>query len=133
MTSPLALNTRAQEFKQLLEKIQITDAKEKRYPQELGIQKTLDLLEDVRDRKGAVYFVGNGGSSALVSHALTDFINVAKLRAYTLHEPALLTCLSNDYGYENAFARALANQATAGDLLIAVSSSGRSRNIHLAT
>ncbi len=132
MTSHLSLNARIQEFKQLVEKIQITDAKHKTYPQELGIQKALDLLEEIRDRKGAVYFVGNGGSSALVSHILTDFINGVGLRTYTLHEPALLTCMSNDYGYENAFAKVLANQAVKEDLLIAVSSSGRSRNIHQA-
>ena len=90
----------------------------------------LGFLEDARGRGARVFLAGNGGSSVLVSHALTDLINVAGLRAQTLHESALLTCMANDYGYENAFARVLNVQAAKGDLLIAVSSSGRSSNIH---
>ena len=56
-------------------------------------------------------------------------LKVGKLRATTLHDSSLLTCMCNDYGYEEAFARILSVVAGAEDALIAVSSSGQSANI----
>ena len=50
----------------------------------------------------------------------------------TLHDPALLTCMTNDYGYKDAFARILSTVAQKGDVLFAISSSGQSVNIHNA-
>ncbi len=76
-----------------------------------------------------MYLIGNGGSAAIVSHAKTDFMNVAGIKAITLLEPAIITCLSNDYGYENVFSRQLEVLANPDDILIAVSSSGQSKNI----
>ena len=65
----------------------------------------------------------------MVSHILTDFINVAGLRASTLHEPSLITCMANDYGYENVFSTSLDKIAKKDDILIVVSSSGLSMNV----
>lgn len=90
------------------------------------------MLAQVRKNQNSVYVIGNGGSAGVASHAVIDFVNVAKLRAFTLHESALLTCMANDYGYENAFARILAQMANPGDMLIAISSSGNSKNIRNA-
>jgi D-sedoheptulose 7-phosphate isomerase len=66
-----------------------------------------------------------GGSAAVASHSVTDFVNVAGLRAMTLHESSLITCMANDYGYENAFARILSTLARPKDMLIGISSSGQ--------
>ena len=79
-----------------------------------------------------LYIIGNGGSAAIASHALTDFVNSSKLAAQVLHESALITCMSNDYGYENAYANILNIQMNSNDILIAISSSGRSLNIRNA-
>lgn len=79
--------------------------------------------------KNKVYILGNGGSASIASHILTDFINVGKLNAQVLHDPALLTCMANDYGYENVYARVLDTIMEKGDVLVAISSSGKSRNI----
>lgn len=89
-------------------------------------------LAQACESQGSVYVIGNGGSAGVASHAVIDLVNVAKLRAFTLHEPALLTCMANDYGYEQAFARLLAQMAKPGDVLIAISSSGNSANIRNA-
>lgn len=96
---------------------------------ETAIEKIRQLLEQMRLSKNNVYIIGNGGSAAVASHAITDFVNVCKLSAHTLHEPAIMTCMSNDYGYENAFARVVENSLRKDDLLIAISSSGKSANI----
>jgi D-sedoheptulose 7-phosphate isomerase len=79
-----------------------------------------------------LYIIGNGGSAGVAAHAVTDFFNVAKIRATTLHESSLLTCMANDFGYENAFAKMLAQSLNPGDVVIVISSSGNSMNMRKA-
>lgn len=77
----------------------------------------------------SIFFIGNGGSAAIASHLANDFSNVGGFRARALNDPAALTSLANDKGYESVFSTQLETQAKAGDLLIAISSSGASENI----
>lgn len=78
---------------------------------------------------GKLIFIGNGGSAAIASHAAIDYTKAGGLRALTFNDGAALTCLSNDLGYEQAFAFQVRAHGQPGDLLIAISSSGRSPNI----
>lgn len=94
-----------------------------------GIESLIKLLTHTRSNGGTLYVVGNGGSAAVASHAVTDFFNVGGLRAMTLHDSSTLTCFSNDYGYEHAFSRRVERLITKQDVLIAISSSGQSDNI----
>lgn len=94
-----------------------------------SINKLIEQLLLNREQGGSVYLVGNGGSAGVASHALTDFLNICRLRAFTLHDSSLITCMANDFGYENAFARILNTIVRPGDILIAISSSGKSVNI----
>jgi D-sedoheptulose 7-phosphate isomerase len=132
MSSDFTLMEEAGQFQSVVEKAEFSDHEGNSLDCEKGIQKNLRMLESLRDRGGNLFLVGNGGSAGVVSHILTDFINVNKLNARTLHEPSLLSCMSNDYGYENSFSEPLSTLASEKDLLIAVSSSGRSPNIHNA-
>jgi D-sedoheptulose 7-phosphate isomerase len=90
------------------------------------------LMIKNKEDGNSIYIVGNGGSAAVASHALTDFINACHLRAYTLHESSLITCMANDFGYEEAFKLILKSTFRKNDILIAISSSGNSPNIHAA-
>ena len=132
MSSDFTLMEEAGQFRAIVEKAEFSDHEGSSLDYEKGIQKNLGMLENLRDRCGNLFLVGNGGSAGVVSHILTDFINVNKLNARTLHESSLLSCMSNDYGYENSFSEPLSTLAREKDLLIAVSSSGRSPNIHNA-
>ncbi len=132
MSSDFTLMEEAGQFQSVVEKAEFSDHEGNALDCEEGIQKNLRMLEGLRGRGGNLFLVGNGGSAAVVSHILTDFINVNKLNARTLHESSLLSCMSNDYGYENSFSEPLSTLAREKDLLIAVSSSGRSPNIHNA-
>lgn len=78
-------------------------------------------------KKGRVYLVGNGGSYANAMHIQNDLESVG-VRAHTLN-PASLTRTANDKDYEYIFADWLSLHADPGDVLIALSGSGRSRNI----
>lgn len=128
----MALQARLSELQLVIASTQVTDALGRRLDTEVSIAQMLDLFRDLRHRNGSLYLVGNGGSAAVASHSVTDFLNVGRLRAMTLHDSSLVTCMANDYGYENAFARILAVLVQPGDVLIAISSSGKSLNIRNA-
>jgi len=89
----------------------------------------MNLLDRVRAAK-RVYIIGNGGSYANAVHICNDLL-ACGIKAYTL-DPATLTASANDYGYETVFSRWLYVVAEPGDLLIALSGSGKSKNILLA-
>lgn len=125
----MTLVGRAAEFRHVIASTEFSDAAGASRSAEVGVAGLVSLLKDLRERGGRLYLIGNGGSAGVASHAVTDFLNVGRLRATTLHDPALITCMSNDFGYENAFARILSTVASPQDVLIAVSSSGQSKNI----
>jgi D-sedoheptulose 7-phosphate isomerase len=91
-----------------------------------GITSELELL---RTRDSHVYLIGNGGSAGIASHMMIDLLNMSKIKAHTLYDLSMLTCISNDYGYENVFKSPLDVMLNDGDILVAISSSGESNNI----
>ena len=97
-----------------------------------GMQRAHDMLEEVRENRRRLFVIGNGGSAAVASHIVNDFVNTSRIKASVVSDPALLTCMANDYGYDHAYARIIATQANKGDLLIGISSSGQSANIRNA-
>lgn len=74
-----------------------------------------------------VYIIGNGGSYANAVHIANDLLS-SGIRAHTL-DPASLTASANDFGYETVFDRWVCVVGQPGDLLIALSGSGKSPNI----
>ena len=84
---------------------------------------------------GTVLVAGNGGSAAIASHIAAEFVGKCiqdrpALPAINLGESlSAVTAIGNDYGYADVFARAVAAYGRAGDVLIAMSTSGRSENI----
>jgi D-sedoheptulose 7-phosphate isomerase len=78
---------------------------------------------------GKAMVVGNGGSAAIAAHLQVDLVHTLGVRALEFTAAPLLTAISNDRSYAEAFPSLVAFWATAGDLLIAISSSGRSPNI----
>jgi D-sedoheptulose 7-phosphate isomerase len=78
---------------------------------------------------------GNGGSAADAQHLAGEFLarfnyDRAPIAAVALTtDSSVLTAISNDYGYEEVFARQIRGLGNAGDVLFALSTSGRSRNI----
>jgi D-sedoheptulose 7-phosphate isomerase len=76
-----------------------------------------------------IMIAGNGGSAAMSSHVAVDFTKVGKIRTVNFNEADLLTCFANDYGYERVFEKCLEYYSDPGDLFIAISSSGQSKNM----
>ena len=84
---------------------------------------------------GKVLFCGNGGSAADAQHLAAELVGRFKMERRALPAMALgvntssLTAIGNDYGYEDVFARQVAAFGRASDVLVAISTSGRSPNV----
>lgn len=89
----------------------------------------IDMARSTHAAGGKLMIVGNGGSAGIASHLAIDFSKNGGMRAMAFNDAAALTCLGNDLGYENVFAMQIGLHARPGDLLVAISSSGRSPNI----
>jgi len=75
-----------------------------------------------------IYICGNGGSAAQADHFAAELIG-SGMPCISLTNPAVMSALANDYGYEEVFAKQLKALAKPGDMLIALSTSGESLNI----
>lgn len=84
---------------------------------------------------GKIHFCGNGGSAADAQHLAAElsgrfYFDREPLNAEALHcNTSYLTAVANDYGYDEVYARLLRGTARNGDLLVALSTSGKSENI----
>ena len=94
-----------------------------------AIDRVIAAARAAHEAGNKLMFIGNGGSSAIASHMATDYSKNGGMRAQAFNDGAFLTCLGNDFGYEQVFAKQIEMHARAGDLLIAISSSGQSANI----
>ena len=97
-----------------------------------------EVLVQCFENGGTVYFCGNGGSAADAQHLATEFAG-----RYLVERPGLpavalttntsaLTAIGNDYGYEQVFSRQLEGLGAPGDVLVAITTSGRSESVRRA-
>jgi len=89
----------------------------------------VEFVKTLKPTGHKAMIIGNGGSAALASHFQNDLCKAANIRATVFTEQALLTAFSNDESYECAYERHVQLWGQKGDILIAISSSGRSKNI----
>jgi len=94
-----------------------------------------EALAEVLERGGTLYLCGNGGSAADAQHVAGEFVGRFCRQRRALPAVALttdtsvLTCIANDYAYENVFARQAEALVRRGDILWAFSTSGTSANV----
>jgi D-sedoheptulose 7-phosphate isomerase len=108
---------------------EVTDRASKKLTLESGCEWVRKAAHEAHNAGNKIIFVGNGGSAGIASHLAIDFSKNGGLRALAFNDPSALTCLGNDLGYDRVFAKQIELYARAGDLVIAISSSGRSPNI----
>ena len=113
----------------VLAETEATDAAARPMVADGAVSRVVETLAVVRADAAKVMFVGNGGSAGIASHMAIDFLKNGGLTAMAFNDGAALTCLGNDLGYEEVFARQIEAHGRPGDLLFAISSSGRSSNI----
>jgi D-sedoheptulose 7-phosphate isomerase len=93
------------------------------------LQTAVNIVLKAKHANRALYFIGNGGSAAIASHMAADFLKNGGMKAQCFTEGPLLTCVSNDIGYQKVFSIPLVRHAQKDDVLVAISSSGKSLNI----
>lgn len=90
-----------------------------------GISEAVAMIKPAK----RLIFIGNGGSNSICSHMMEDYMKIASKQTLSFTDAALITCFANDYGYENAMAEWVNFSFQPGDILVAISSSGESKNI----
>jgi len=88
-----------------------------------------DILTSTHQEKKKTMIFGNGGSAAIASHFSVDLTKNAKVRCTNYNESDLLTCFSNDYGYEHWVSKAIEFYGDQGDAVILISAGGNSLNM----
>ena len=88
-----------------------------------------DLMVGIKKNHNKILIFGNGGSAATASHVSVDFTKQAGVRTQNFNEADLITCFSNDYGYENWVEKSIEYYSDENDLVIFISSSGESANM----
>jgi D-sedoheptulose 7-phosphate isomerase len=97
-----------------------------------------EIMIDALQNGGRLFFCGNGGSAADAQHLAAEFTGRFKfdrrpLDAHALHvNTSSLTAVGNDYGFDQVFARGVHAHGRQGDVLVGISTSGRSPNVVLA-
>ena len=114
---------------QLMLSIEVTDRQGTALSLEQGTEKAVHMIVDIKSTSRKLLLAGNGGSSSIVSHVQNDLCKAVGIRAMVFTEQPLLTALANDDGYGSVFEWPIGLWAEPGDLLLTVSSSGRSENI----
>jgi len=96
---------------------------------EKGFFQCIKLILDLSRKGNKLIFIGNGGSATIASHMATDFCKNGNIKALAINDYSLLTSLSNDLGYQYVFSKPIELLGESGDILFAISSSGKSENI----
>lgn len=98
------------------------------------VARVAGVLAGVLEAGGTVFSCGNGGSLCDAMHFAEELSGRYRedrpaFAAMAISDPSHLTCVANDYGYEQVFSRFLEGHGRAGDALVAFTTSGSSRNV----
>ena len=99
------------------------------------ISNAIDIIYESLNNKNKIIFCGNGGSASDSQHLAAELMGRYKLDRDPLPAISLsvdtsaLTAIGNDYGYEYTFSRQLKGVGNSGDVLVAISTSGESKNV----
>jgi D-sedoheptulose 7-phosphate isomerase len=102
-----------------------------------AIEKAANLMADALKNGGKILSCGNGGSMCDAMHFAEELSgryreNRKALAALSLSDSAHISCVANDYGYDYVFSRGVEAFGREGDVLLAISTSGNSKNVLLA-
>ena len=95
----------------------------------IKLKNLYEITINIKKNNNKILIFGNGGSAAIASHFSVDMTKIGKIRTVNFNESDLITCFSNDYGYENWVKKCIEFYSDDGDLIILISSSGESKNM----
>ncbi len=95
----------------------------------LSLIKSYNEILKVNKKKGKILIFGNGANISNAAHFATDMTKNGKIKTLVLNDPNLITCFSNDYGFDKWIEKAILYYAKSKDLVIFLSASGTSKNL----
>jgi len=114
-------------FKTYIDNFSIEVAKtQKKIPE---LIKFKNILKKYNHSNNLVHIFGNGGSASIASHFSLDLTNNSNIKCRSYNDASLITCFANDFGYENWVAKSINKYGNKNDLLVLISSSGKSKNM----
>ncbi|MGE0229970.1 MAG: SIS domain-containing protein [Dehalococcoidia bacterium] len=122
-------NEKISDLQGLLNGMEATDASGALLSHEEAFARWYALACELQTNRRMLYFVGNGASASMACHFSADIGKNARIHTQVFTDPSLVTAMANDISYQEAFATPLRLWGQEGDLLIAISSSGKSPNI----
>jgi len=98
---------------------------------ELQTDQLLDAVNLIKriTSNNSIHIFGNGGSASIASHFSMDLTNNSKIKCLSYNDPAIITCYANNFQFENWISRAIEKYGKKNDILILISSSGKSKNM----
>jgi D-sedoheptulose 7-phosphate isomerase len=88
-----------------------------------------DWTIQIKEQKRTIFLIGNGASASMASHVAADLAKNARVHTEVFTDLALLTAIANDLSFQEIFSEPLKRRLVPGDMVGAISSSGRSPNI----
>ena len=122
-------NINASELKACLDSLSVWDAVGEPLAPDTGFSRLFEATQQLGKNGNILYFIGNGASASMASHISADLAKNARLHTRVFTDLSLMSALANDLCYEEVFAEPLRWHLKKGDMLVAISSSGRSANI----
>jgi D-sedoheptulose 7-phosphate isomerase len=99
-------------------------------------QQIAQKLTFILENKGTIYVMGNGGSCSQSSHFVAELVGRLERDRFPIaavdlcSSVSVITCIANDFGYDKIFARQISALASPKDCIVALSTSGNSRNVY---
>lgn len=106
--------------------------------QKSQINNICEIMINTLKNGGTIFWCGNGGSSSDSQHLAAELIGRydkerKPLKSLSLTtDSAVLTCIANDYGFDDIFSRQIEGLGKSGDILVGISTSGNSQNVYKA-
>ncbi len=117
------------EFEKALKNTKITPDSGNAMDYEAGMKALFEYFYDIKIGRRGLFICGNGGSAGIAIHMTADFLKNGGFNVRSLMNSSVLTCLGNDLSYEYIFCKQIEMMAAKDDVLVAISSSGKSPNI----
>ena len=112
-----------------LRSLAVSDGDAKPLDNETAFALWKDLTVQARGQKKTIFLIGNGASASMASHVAADLAKNAHVHTEVFTDLALITAIANDMSFDEVFAEPLRRRLKPGDILVAISSSGKSINI----
>ena len=96
---------------------------------DVNLKEISKLLIKLKTFKKKIIIFGNGGSANIANHIANDLTNTSKIKTLSFSDIGMITCYTNDYGFENWVTKAIEYHYEKGDIVILISSSGMSMNM----